>query len=103
MKKIEKLIEFETLFYDFELQMMNEEMWASKAEVHRGKMHDTLGLKPNERVSDRYKNGRKLAADLLRANRGDRKKTAGQLAFAANIRKGESVFDDALSYLKNVK
>jgi hypothetical protein len=77
-----------------------EESKLSDAEPEKGKMHELLGLDPKEKITSKYSSGEKLASDLLKANYGDKRKTSSMLAFAANIHKGEDIFDKALSSLK---
>lgn len=74
----------------------------SDVEVEKGKMHKLLGLKDDEKITDVYTSGEKLAKDLVKALKGDQKEAAGMLAYAANISSVENVLDDALSALKDM-
>lgn len=77
-----------------------KEKWAQDVDVKQGKMGQLLGLKKGEKVTDKYSSGEALANALLKANGGDRKKTASMLAFAANVDKTNNVLDAALKYMK---
>lgn len=78
-------------------------LWVKNAHPDEGKMHRALNIPKGKKVTDIYTSGKELATDLLKANKGDKRKTAGQLGFVANVGKGDSVFDKALRYLPNLK
>ena len=80
----------------------NSKKWAQKAKPKKGKMHELLGLDPDEKVSSKYTSGKKLAEALLKATNNDKKKVASMLAFAANVDKTDNVLDKALRYLKKL-
>lgn len=86
----------------FEEYLIEKEKWAQDVNVEKGKMKSLLGLKPDEKVTDKYSSGEQLAKDLVKALNGDQKKAAGMLAFAANVDKTNNVLDSALKYLKNM-
>jgi hypothetical protein len=67
-----------------------------------GEMHKKLGVPLDQKIIDVYDDPKKLASDLLSANKGNRKKTSGMLAWAANIDSRKNVLDAALSKLKEV-
>ena len=71
--------------------------WASDIEPKEGKMKELLSIPEGKKVSDVYTSGKKLANDLVKALKGDKKKAASMLAFAANIDKQDNVLDVALS------
>lgn len=80
-----------------------EKLWAKDVHKDEGKMHRLLGLKEDEKIVDKYSSGKKLAKDLLKANKGDKRKTGGQLGFVANVGgPNKSVFKSALSALKDL-
>jgi uncharacterized protein Yka (UPF0111/DUF47 family) len=80
----------------------NLEERLSDVEPEKGKMHKLLGLKDDEKITDVYTSGEKLAKDLVKALKGDQKEAAGMLAYAANISSADNVLDDALSALKDM-
>jgi hypothetical protein len=85
----------------FEQFILNEsKKTVSKVKIREGKMHKVLGIPANEKIEDHYKTGISLAKALVKALKGDQKKAAGMLAWAANIRKEGDIFDKALSALK---
>lgn len=81
----------------------NDDKWAKDVDVEEGKMHKLLNIDKDKNIKDVYTSGKELARDLLKANDGDRKKTSGMLAFAANVNDEEDVFDRALRLLDKVK
>lgn len=78
--------------------------WAKDIKVQKGKMTKLLltdkEIESGMKISDKYTSGKKLAADLIKALDGNKKKAAGMLAFAANIAKGDDIYDKALRALK---
>lgn len=86
----------------FDQFILEKEKWSKGVSVEKGKMHDLLGLAPDEKIIDKYKSGKKLAEDLVKAT-GDKKEAASMLAFAANIDKTNNVLDAALKAIKNIE
>ena len=85
----------------FESFILNEaKQTVSRVEVKPGKMHKLLGIPAGEKIQDHFKDGLKLAKALVEALDGDQRKAAGMLAWAANIQKEHTIFDSALSALK---
>lgn len=79
------------------------ELWTKDVHKDSGKMHKQLGLKEGEKIIDAYSSGKKLAQDLLKSNKGDKRKTGGQLGFVANVGgENKQIFKDALSALKDL-
>lgn len=78
-------------------------LWAKDAHPDEGKMHRMLDIPKGKKVTEVYTSGKSLAKDLLKANKGDKRKTAGMLGFVANVNKGTSVFDKALKALADLK
>ena len=78
-------------------------LWAKDAHPDEGKMHRMLDIPKGKKVTDVYTSGKSLAKDLLKANKGDKRKTAGMLGFVANVNKGTSVFDKAMKALPELK
>lgn len=88
---------------DFESFVMNEaKKTVSKVGIRKGKMHQVLGIPSGEKIEDHYKTGLSLAKALVKALKGDQRKAAGMLAWAANIRKEGDIFDNALAALKKI-
>lgn len=73
----------------------------SKVHPVEGKMHQLLGLKPEEDIHTKFKSGQQLYNALSRKIK-DHSKLTGMLAYAANINKKKDVFDAALHYAKKV-
>jgi len=87
----------------FEDYVLNEaKKTVSKVNVKEGKMHKLLGVPSGEKIEDHYKTGMELAKALVKALKGDQKKAAGMLAWAANIQKRGDIFDNALASLKKI-
>ena len=79
---------------------LNERL--SDVKPKEGEMHKLLGIDPDDTIIDKYSSGKKLAADLLKAVNGDKKKAASMLAYAANIDSNNNVLDDALAAIKEL-
>lgn len=87
----------------FEDYLLNEaKKTVSKVKIEEDKMHKVLGVPSGDKIEDHYKTGMELAKALVKALKGDQKKAAGMLAWAANIQKRGDIFDDALSSLKKI-
>lgn len=92
--------------------MVFESFAISIDEAQKGLMHKLLEIPQGEKISDRYKSGKKLAADLINALKKSkvvpqdqvRKKASSMLAFAANWPSDgpNSVLDKALRSIKNL-
>jgi hypothetical protein len=92
-----------SIYLKFENFVINEsKKTVSKFKIRPGKMHKVLGIPDGEKIEDHYKTGLSLAKALVKALNGDQKKATGMLAWAANIRKEGTLFDDALSALKKI-
>lgn len=88
---------------NYEDYLLNEsKKTVSKVNIKEGKMHRLLGVPSGEKIEDHYKTGMELAKALVKAVKGDQRKAAGMLAWAANIQKRGDIFDDALSALKKI-
>ena len=74
----------------------------NKAEVHKGKMHNMLGLSPDESIPEKYKSGEALGKALLaKTSEGDASKMCN---YAANINKNSNpIFKSALDYIEKQK
>ena len=83
-------------------QIELEDKGVSKAEVHQGKMHKVLGVKPGEEIKDKYNTGESLY-DALSKKLSDHDKVMKMLNYAANISKEKDVFDAAVRYGKEKK
>lgn len=100
MEKPGKILKFNEFVNE---QKNNEaEKWSKGVEVEKGKMHKVLGLADDEKITDKYTSGKKLAQDLLKAV-GNKKEATGMLAFAANVNPKDNVFDKALSAMKELE
>ena len=82
----------------FDEHETNEEN-ITKVSPAKGKMHKLLGVKDGETISSKYKTGEALYNALERRTK-DHGKAMKMLAYAANIHKGEDIFDSALHYGK---
>jgi hypothetical protein len=87
-------------FQDFILNESKKSRTISRIDIKPGKMHKLLNIPEGERIEDHFNNGKHLAMSLVKALGGDQRKAAGMLAWVANIQKGPSIFDEALSSLK---
>ena len=77
--------------------------WAKDVKPEKGKMHKVLGIPEDDKIEDHYSSGKDLASALVKAVKGDKKKAAGMLAFAANVKGGtRDIFDKALVALKTI-
>lgn len=85
----------------------------NEAKVAKGLMHKLLDIKPDEKISTKYKSGEELAHDLLTAvkkakivpAKDIRRKATSMLAFAANWPSDgkDSVVDKALRAIKKLE
>jgi len=80
--------------------------WITVVKVKGGKMRKALDIPEGKNISDIYKNtesdAKRLVDDLSKKIKNKRELTS-MIAFVANINKGVSVFDRALSYLKEIE
>ena len=74
----------------------------SKAKPDEGKMHKILGVKPGEKIADKYKSGEELFNSLSKRLK-DNGKVVKMIAYAANISKEKDIFDAALRFAKEHK
>jgi hypothetical protein len=82
-------------FNDFINEKVNK--WVPK-NLKKGKMHQLLGIKEDEKVEDHFKSGEILAKALLKAVNGDQKKANGMLAIPANAG-GDKIYKEAMDYI----
>jgi len=75
----------------------------SDTKIHKGKMHELLGLKEDESITDKYSKGEDLYHALMKATDNNEKEVVGMLAYAANLEPQHNVFDSALHYAKKEK
>lgn len=87
-------------FQDFILNESKKGKPLSRIHIKPGRMHKLLNIPEGESIEDHFNNGKHLALALVKALKGDQRKAAGMLAWSANIQKGGSIFDEALSALK---
>jgi hypothetical protein len=87
-------------FDQFILNEAKNSKTLSRIHIKPGKMHKLLGIPEKERIEDHFNDGKHLAMALVKALGGDQRKASGMLAWVANIQKGPSIFDKALSSLK---
>jgi hypothetical protein len=77
------------------LKKDNSKKWAQNADVEAGKMKKLLDIPEKDNVIDHYKDGKKLAKDLIKALKGDEAQAKKMLGFAANVDPKNNVLDVA--------
>lgn len=78
------------------------EKWAQDVNVKKGKMRKLLKVPADEKLTDVYTSGHKLAKDLLKAVNGDKKEASSMLAYAANVDSKNNILDRALHAIKSL-
>ena len=78
------------------------EKWAQDVNVKRNKMRRLLKIPADQKLTDVYTSGHKLAKDLLKAVDGNKKEASSMLAYAANIDSKDNVLDRALHAIKSL-
>jgi hypothetical protein len=80
----------------------NGGQWAQSVNVKKGKMRKLLKIPADQKVTDVYTSGEKLAKDLLKAVNGNKKEASSMLAFSANVDPENNVLDKALHAIKKL-
>lgn len=80
---------------------LDEVNWSKGVKIEKGKMYKVLGIPDDGKIIDNYKDGKKLAKDLV-AKVG-KKEAAGMLAYVANLDPKQNVLDIALKSMKEIE
>lgn len=78
------------------------EKWSQDVNIKKGKMRKLLKVPADQKLTDVYASGHKLAKALLKAVNGNKKEASSMLAYAANIDSDNNVLDRALHAIKNL-